>query len=398
MLNKSIFKISFLTAGNITNALLGFAFITAAAKTLPLDVFGKYALLTSLLVSLAKIMDFGTNSIYVAQALSKSKEMQEKFLGIKLLLFAISIPISLGVLYFLNLDSPIILMMFAAGLIAYGLNFTMYAFFHRAEKFEHLLLLNTLPATIKGLFAVGIFLGALNLDINQFFAVFALSMFSSLFLAFFVPYEKKDFKISFNNILPILKNAFPAGVSQIVNEGWPAITNSIAKLAKGFTDVGIFSLADKVSDIFSLASLSIFTVLLPKNANRKRNNLQFDAKEAIILGSVILAMAVAAITVSGFFLKMFFGDKFAGSIPLLNILILTSAITAIVSFMENYFYVEDETHYLLRINIGKLSTLLVCSFFLVPYFGLFGLAYSSLSSSIVALLITVVAVKTHSRA
>ena len=86
MLKKSLIKISYVSLGNILNAGLGFLYIAAVAKTLELNDFGKYALLASFLVIIAKIIDFGTNSIYVAGTISNKEDLNEIFFGVKLFL------------------------------------------------------------------------------------------------------------------------------------------------------------------------------------------------------------------------------------------------------------------------------------------------------------------------
>ena len=59
-------KISLVGVGNLLNAGFGLVFLAAAAKALPVQDFGRYAFLTSLLVFMSKIVDFGSNSIFVA--------------------------------------------------------------------------------------------------------------------------------------------------------------------------------------------------------------------------------------------------------------------------------------------------------------------------------------------
>ena len=153
-MKKSLTKIVLVGAGNVLNALLGFAFLSVVAKTLELESFGKYALLTTLLVTISKIIDFGTNSVFVAESISTdNKSLTGIFYGIKVVLLGVSIPISILVLTLLNLISPNVILIFTLGLVAYSINYTLNALFQKDEKFLHLVSLNTLPAIIKGVFA-----------------------------------------------------------------------------------------------------------------------------------------------------------------------------------------------------------------------------------------------------
>ena len=87
MRKKPFLDIFVVGAGNGINALLGIMFFTAVARTLPIEDFGKYALLTSLLVSLSKIMDFGTNSLFVAKSITKPQQYINRFFTLKIILF-----------------------------------------------------------------------------------------------------------------------------------------------------------------------------------------------------------------------------------------------------------------------------------------------------------------------
>lgn len=388
MLKRSLLNISFVSVGNIFNAFLGLAFVAAVAKTLPIDGFGKYALLTSLLVFLSKIMDFGTNSVFVAKSIAKTESLFNRFVSLKIILFIVTIPISAAVLYMLGLLQKQILILFIFGLTGYCINYTFFAIFQKLEKFHYAILLNTLPALIKGSFAILIFLNIVTFNLTQSLTVFSLSILASTFLYLFVPNQFRKFKFSPQSVFSLFVFSFPAGVSILINEGWLALSNTIVKISKTFTDVGIFSLANKIANVFSLISLSIFTVLLPKNALRKREQLRYDFRETAILSLGILVFAVITTFFAKLFVSQIFGQKFEDSLSLLDILIFASAITAIHTFIENYFFVEEKTQIILIITTSKLITYIILATILIPLYSLQGLAFASLISAFTALLIT----------
>lgn len=395
-MSKSFQKIVLVGFGNIFNAVLGFAFISASAKILDLESFGKYALLTTLLVAISKLIDFGTNSVYVARAIStEDKTLTDTFYTLKIILLVISIPISIATLSIFGLHATHLVLYFVLGLIAYSINYTLAPIFQKLEKFSYWVLLNTLPALIKGTSAVLIFANLVSIDLSQAFGIFSLSLFASSFLVFFVPKEYIKFKFNTSRIKSLIREASPAGVSQLIYEGWSSINNSIAKIAKDFTNVGIFSIADKITNILALASVSVFTVLLPKNAYRKKQQAGYDFKEIVALSIVILISAFVGIYVSKIFILRFLGDKFVESIPLLGLMIFASAFTAIHTFMEHYFFIEAKTKYIMLINVGKLSLFLILAGVLTPIYSLKGLAFSNITASFFALLVTVILITKH---
>jgi O-antigen/teichoic acid export membrane protein len=385
-MKKSLGKIILVGSGNVLNALFGFAFLSIVARSLDLESFGKYALLTTLLVTLSKIVDFGTNSVYVAESISKEKSsLTSVFYGIKITLLGISIPISIIILNILNLDSLNLITLFVLGLLAYSINYTLNAFFQKDEKFVHLVSLNTLPAIIKGIFAYLIFTGKIIADLDIAFSVFSLSIFSSSFLYFLLPKAYKKLEVNFSGVREFIKKASPAGISQLIYEGWPSISNSIAKIAKDFSNVGIYSIAEKIANVLLLGSISIFTVLLPKNAYVKKQKGKYDFKEIFVISGLILVVAFFGTFGARIFISRFFQGKFTESLPLLGFLIFASAFTSIHTFMEHYFFIEEKTNYIMYVNIGKLVLFLGLSSFLVPAFSLQGLSLATLISAFTAL-------------
>ena len=397
-MKKSLIRIGLVGIGNVFNALLGFAYLSIVAKTLDLESFGKYALLATLLVAVSKIIDFGTNSVYVADSISKDDDtLLDTFYTLKLILLSISIPVSVIILSLLKLNSPNIVLYFILGLIAYTINYTLNSFFQKKQKFFPLILLNTFPAVIKGIFALLIVLNIVSFNLDKAFMVFSLSIFSSVILWLFLPDEFKNSKFDFTKVRQYLKKSAPAGVSQLIFEGWPSISNAIAKITNSFSHVGIFAIAEKVANILQLGAISIFTILLPKNAYAKKRNEKYDFKEVLVISILILVLAFFGTFISRYFVSDFFDDKYAMSIPLLALLIFSSAFTSIHNFMENYFFIEEKTNYIMYINVGKLVLFLLISWILVPAYSLRGLAISNLVSAIMALSATVIFISTDQK-
>ena len=152
--------------------------------------------------------------------------------------------------------------------------------------------------------------------------------------------------------------------------------------------MGIFFIAEKISNILGIASISVFTVLLPKNARRKKKHEGYDFKEIYTISFLIILSAFFGILISRIFVSQFLGEKFSESIPLLGFMIFAGAFSSIHTFMEHYFYIEEKTKYIMFINIGKLSVFLILSWILIPAMSLKGLALANLISAFLALIST----------
>jgi O-antigen/teichoic acid export membrane protein len=134
-------------------------------------------------------------------------------------------------------------------------------------------------------------------------------------------------------------------------------------------------------------------VLLPKNANRKKQNLKYDFTETFVISLIILALSGLAIPLTHFLVVKIFGSKFQESLTIINVLVFSAAITSIHTFIENFFFVEQKTNYIMYINIGKLVVFVTLCALLVPLYSLSGLAFSDLTASICAVFFTFVLIK-----
>jgi len=97
------------------------------------------------------------------------------------------------------------------------------------------------------------------------------------------------------------------------------------------------------------------------------------------------------VSVSGIFVSKLFGDKFSGSLLILDILVISSAISAIHAFMENYFYIHDSTKTIMYISSMKLLMFVLLALVLIPSLSLKGLALSQLVSAIIGVVLVILA-------
>ena len=105
---KTFVSVSFVTAGNFLNAVMGFIFLSAVAKSLSLELFGRYALLTSLLTTVGRLTDFGTNSLYVSDHDPDQKKLNSRFLTLKVFLTISALVISVLLLPLFKFETGLI--------------------------------------------------------------------------------------------------------------------------------------------------------------------------------------------------------------------------------------------------------------------------------------------------
>lgn len=387
-MKDSIKNITLVSVTNLINLGLGLILFLAAASKLALEDFGIYGLLTLLLVSLSKVIDFGSNSNYVAEFISKSKSYLDELISFKIFAFIFSSLLAVLILTLVNhIYSLEIILSFIFGLFFYGINYTLFALFQKDEEFIKASLLNFFPGLIKAIFGIAIFLNLITVNVSQTFSIFSLSMVGSSIFLIYKFQELRNFKFKLN-IFHFIKNFYLGGIGQTINESWGTISNQILKLIKTLADLGSFSLASKLSNVFSLISYSIYTVILTSNAKRRRDETGYNIKESLILGLFLIFLATAGSTIAPYFFKVFFGNKFDNSIIIFSVLLFSQAFTSIHKFLDNYFFVEEKSHTLFYITLSKLIFFILLSVLLTKNFGMLGLAFADLIVSIITTIFT----------
>lgn len=381
-MKEGLKKISLVSVTNLINLGLGLILFLAVAVKLPKEDFGVYGLLTLLLVSLSKIIDFGSNSSFVSEFISKGKNFVNELINFKIFAFFISSLIGLLIIRYLNNISLIsIQISFVLGLFFYGINYLLFALYQKDEKLVLASILNFFPALVKAIFGILAFLGLINLNLESSFQIFSLSMAASMIMLIFKYKELLQFKFSFQ-ILHFIRNFFLAGVSQIINESWNTLSNQILILLRSLSDLGNFSLASKLSNVFSVISYSIYTVILTTNAKRKKNYEGYNLRESLILGFALIIIATIGTIIAPFFFKLVFGNKFDESILIFSILIFSQAFASIHKFLDNYFFVEEKSEVLFLFTNIKLLSFIILSVLLTLNYGVLGLAFADLIVSV----------------
>lgn len=377
---KNISLVSFI---NLANLGLGVLLFLAVAVKLPKEDFGLYSLLTLLLVSFSKLIDFGSNSNFVSEFIGKSKNYLNELINFKLVSTVLVSIFSILFLYFINnIREVSIYTSFVLGLVFYGINYLLFALFQKDEEFIKASLLNFFPALVKGFFGFLIFFNYFNPTLINTFEIFSFSMLASSILLVYKFKELKYFKLNLN-LSHFVRNFFLAGVSQFINESWGTISNQIIKLSKSLSDLGTFSLASKLSNVFSVISYSIYTVILTSNAKRKKSDLNYNIKESLILGSILLILAALGSLLAPVFFNLFFGNKYDDSITIFAILLFAQAFASIHKFLDNYFFVEEKSTTLFSFTISKLIIFVSLSLFFTLNYGLIGIAIADMISSII---------------
>lgn len=139
--------------------------------------------------------------------------------------------------------------------------------------------------------------------------------------------------------------------------------------------VGIFTAALLVAKSLDILAQSIKTVLLPKISLAQETIREYI--KTCFKVSLPLALGVLPLFfLSSFLIKICYGDKFSGSIPVFNILFWGYWISLLLDPIWLIFYSKEKTHYLLWADVLMLLIVFGCNLFFIQYWGAIGAAYS----------------------
>ncbi len=373
---------------NLANGIGGFIFLIASARLLPTDDYAKFAVLTASFVFFAKITELGTTPAFVTLSIQEKTDYSKALLKLKVYFGLVAFVLCFAFLNFFSISDFYTFFALSLGFIGYLINDYLFALFQLKEDFLKTSLINFLPAVVKAVFA----LLAIASVVSYNFYQFSLLYLASLLVAFPLAFSKKALSSiqtkteseEKGKVKQLLVLGTPAGVSQALILIVPLINSTMIKSSLGLTQVASFALAEKISTIFSLASLTLFTVFLPKNAQQTKKGLLTSKTVFLPLVYLVLSLFVM-LAATGPLLKFIFNDKYQSLIELSYILSISAALTASSSFLENIYYIFHKTKVLFTVQLLKIFILLTLNLVLIKTVGVFGVAFSNLGSSFLSL-------------
>lgn len=155
--------------------------------------------------------------------------------------------------------------------------------------------------------------------------------------------------------------------------------------------MGLYAIALSLSRMLGVFHSSIVTVLFPKTAARPVTEVvELTGRAARVSLAFILLVAVAAMVFSPIFLRLLYGSKFIGAVPVFRILVIESVISNTVWILTQAFMAlgKPGTVTILQgIGLGLTVPLLLV---FIPAYGLLGAGLALLCSSTVRAILALV--------
>lgn len=393
------------TVGNISATGIAAIAMIIFSRVLGPSQFGVFSVLFSVMLILSRIGDMGIN-IAVSRAIAQNSKQSNlissyaqtgSYLKLMIMLFVVIVgvifakPITLS---WLNLDQQYI----PLTIVVFTLSTTIviYEYVSTLLQAQHAFGVSVMTNVVQSFIKLLVALASFSLvSLTLTFVT------TSYLIAPLIGAGVGLLLINFRDILPLYNPMIGKKILSVAR--WTGIAIVASTLAENVDviivqhylssfDTGIYAAATRIATVASLVGWSLGSVLNMRVAKYKdQTNLNNYLKKAILLAIAALAMTLAIIVITTPLVTYTIGLEYLSSIPVLNILLLSTALLTATSPFVALFYSFDYPRYFAISGILTAVVLVVADIIFVPTFGIMGAAWARVIMRIVVLLYTLFA-------
>ena len=355
--------------------------------------FGTYSFIIAIFSILQAFSKLGLDGILVrdfVNNMEKDKNILSTSFWLKAL-FSILIIIIVAIVFMLTTTNDISYYILLISFVFIFQSFDVIQFYLEAK------VLGKVIATCKFFqviisAAVKIFLIYIEADLYLFFLVFILDAFV-ISIAFLTVIRR--------NAYSLLPKYFRIEIAKkLISDSLPLIISALAVIVYiridqimlnyffGNYEVGIYSVAVKLSEAMYFIPVIITTSIFPAIIDAKRKSTTFYIQSMQILYTALAWLAIFVSIIifvsSDFLINFLFGDKYAQSADVLKIHALSMAFVFIGVAFEKYLINENLTMISLKRTLTGAISNIILNIFLIPKMGVNGAALATLISQFVA--------------
>lgn len=223
----------------------------------------------------------------------------------------------------------------------------------------------------------------INAETVLIFSLFALLINTSLWYFYLRKNHnelKPDYKVSKRNeIVPILKYLGIVHLSNIINFLNYRFSLWIIAIYLNVIEVGYYALAVGISGMLNLVTTPISIVLMPylvsENSEARKNIFMQYSR---LNFSIILLAGVVGFLIAPFIIPFVYGKAFTPSIVIFQICLIGAVFSAQNRIWGVYNMSNNKQSINLYATIIGLASTIICSFMLIPSYGLIGATIGSI--------------------
>ncbi len=377
--------LSLVLVGNITAGGLGFLSILIISRVLTVSAFGLFNLALSIMIILSSLSGLGTETGMVTLASfhlrdgRPGKAVRVIRVGscaravfsliIAMIVFLAAHPLSTNIFHYPELI-PLIKLC-AIGIFIISIATVLKGIFFTYQLFKRSVVQQLLVDIIK-LLAVFCFVYLLRMGKVTALAIFTMAPLLGIIYGFVM--LKDHLTIKSEQVPGLYRRLFNFSkwmfISNLCALTLPYVGIFMLSRMDGSEAAGIYALALNLTYIFPVVIYSFNSVLLPE-VSRFKEKEQFVKyfKNSMKVSFFIAAAIIPVLIFSSRVIPFFFGVKYAGSVPVFNLLLLGFLAIAVNSTLRILLFSIERPLVVAIVDVSRIFIMIIASYILIPYLG-----------------------------
>ncbi|WP_024296945.1 lipopolysaccharide biosynthesis protein [Methylomicrobium lacus] len=362
--------------------------------------YGLISLCTAMVTGSATVLEFGFSRAVVQSIFSHRTQEQpwqiELLTPIKfILIIALAIMSATGILAwrgFFEFDRPLaIVITLTVGaavtlpvIRVYGEALKMQSRLSEYAKLMSVVLAVTLFGNLG--FVVGLKLGI----VGVLLALAAANWLGAMWAVFALT-RKFSHRLDKTELKQALAYGLPLVPHFSIGAFLPAIERSLLAYFAGIQTTGLYAVASSIANLLTIITTSFTTALRPRMfamlETAQAKDFSLLRKKMYLVTAAFMVIAVIGSLLAEPVITLFAGKNFYDAWPIVPLLLTRQAIYGVYQYVATvYYFIKSGTKRLLSVSFLAVLTLLIVSPWVVPRYGVFGMAAVSVLSACVYLL------------
>lgn len=362
-----------MTTAEVINRLVGLLYLPYIARIFGPEGFGKVNFAESIIAYFMLAANFGFDLVGVREVAKYREEQGKAFVHILAIELITSLVSFLALCVFVcfipqSFEIKLLIILYGFTLITFG--FTIDWFFIGLERMGTVALVRI----IKQLCYIGLIL--LTIHSPQHLYRLPLSYVAAdivvviIFLyLFFLKNKKPYFKIEFSTIRYLCAEAFPLGISNMLNSSRERTGPVFLGFIKSVSEVGFYSVGYKLMSVANIIPYTLYRAIFPDMAYYLKNRPYQEARSYIkevykVVSLIALPLSFFVYYNAPIIVRLIFGVNFQNGIIILRIMIWC---TAILLFNRLYYIYMVSMSWQKRLfvctSIGLCVNIVLCVYF-----------------------------------
>lgn len=394
----------FLTLSEVFLKIIGFLWIVFLARSLSVELFGRYSFVNSFIAIFSFLPDLGVGLIVIRE-IAKKRNEASLYLGNSLILNGVlsivTVLLILSAVFVLNYSSEVALLIGVASLTLFVSTLRSVGIFY-FDGMERMNVSAVLNSTNSVLLIGGGLIGFLLAHTLQ--AVF-IGMLVGTMISLMITWARVIIytfpKFSFDKALVkhLLFEGLPLGLASFAFMVYTRVDSVLLASLMGERSVGIYNSATPfVFSIIQLLNVPFVVALYPALSRLStigKDRFVSATKKSLLVIALWSFPAAIIILFFASIIPLIFGEKYQEAVPVLKVLIFFVPFASLSALLYKVLIVIGKQKIYLFVSlIGALFNV-VLNLLLIPKYGLMGAAMSSVATQIALFLIYVVTVSKY---